>query len=145
MHADRLSGGVLIATGLFAAQQGLDMGLGHAAEPGGGFMPVLVGLAIVACGARLAAGARAAGPPRWPAGARRRQMLVVIAATVAYFALVDVLGFLAATALFLAGLLRWWGRYAWWLVAALTVTLAGGLWVVFGVWLRNPLPRGLWG
>ena len=51
---------------------------------------------------------------------------------------------LIATTAFLGYLFRAWGRYPWWLVALLTAALAGGLYAVFDLWLRNPLPAGIW-
>ncbi len=142
---DRASGSALVVLGLFAAQQALVIGVGRPAEPGGGVMPLAIGLALVVTGLSIAlAAGRRTGRPAWPASARRGPMLRVVGATISYFALVGWAGFLLSTALFLGYLFRAWGRYPWWLVALLTVVLAGGLYAVFDLWLRNPLPAGVW-
>lgn len=136
---------MLVVLGLGAAHQALAIGLGRAAEPGGGLMPLVVAMTLVATGLAIAlAAGRGQAPPAWPDGARRVAMARVAGATALYFALVPWAGFPLSTVLFLGYLFRAWGRYPWWLVALVALGLTGALHAVFDLWLRNPLPPGIW-
>ncbi len=69
---------------------------------------------------------------------------MIAAVTVAAVALIAPLGMLAALGLLLLVLARILG--ATWRTAAQTaVALPLALHVVFGVWLKVPMPRGPWG
>jgi len=44
------------------------------------------------------------------------------------------------TALYIAVLMRFLERHAWWLTAAVAAAAAGVNWLVFAHWLRVPFP-----
>jgi hypothetical protein len=107
--------------------------------PGSAFLPfwlglVMAGLAILMLLRR----------PR-PADAfvdwlPRKRVLVVIAVTTAFVALLKVVGMILGTALYLAILMRFAGRHSWPLTVAVAAAAAGFNYVVFAYWLRVPFP-----
>ena len=80
-----------------------------------------------------------------PRGEGLRDMLVVLGATVAFIALLKVVGMVIGTTLYLAGLIWFLGRHRWWVTLAIALGAAGFNWLVFVRWLRVPFPEaGLW-
>jgi hypothetical protein len=69
----------------------------------------------------------------------------VLAATIAFVALLNVTGMLIGTALYLAILVRYLGRHRWWVTLAIALAAAAFNWLVFVHWLHVPMPEGvLW-
>lgn len=108
--------------------------------PGTRFLPILLGLVITVLGAavalRPAAGAPAteADPGRW------RRLLVTVLGVVLYVVTFERLGFLAVSALFLAGLLAAYGERRWPVIGAVAAGATVLTYLVFAVWLKVPLP-----
>jgi hypothetical protein len=70
---------------------------------------------------------------------------VVLAATIAFVALLNVTGMIIGTALYLAFLVRYLGRHRWWVTLSIALAAAGFNWLVFVHWLHVPMPEGkLW-
>jgi hypothetical protein len=116
--------------------------------PGSAFLPFWLGLAMAGLAlmmlVRSLKQANAGGA--WlPSGQGLRDMLVVLAATVAYVALLRVTGMVLGTALFLVVLLRFLGTHRWWVCVAVAAGAAGFNYLVFARWLRVPFPDGLLG
>ena len=78
-----------------------------------------------------------------PRGEGARRVLVVIGATTAFVALLNVIGMIIGTALYLAFLARYLGRHAWWLTILVAAVAAGVNWLVFAHWLHVPFPEGI--
>jgi putative tricarboxylic transport membrane protein len=79
-------------------------------------------------------------PPDWPDARGRRRIAVVFAALVVYVTLLEPLGFLLSTALFVLFVVRVLGAWSWMTTAALTLAIALACHVVFKRWLGMPLP-----
>jgi peptidoglycan/LPS O-acetylase OafA/YrhL len=56
--------------------------------------------------------------------------------------MVPWLGIYVASALLVAGFMRWLGRYAWGVTAAISVGLPIITYVTFEKWFLVPLPKG---
>jgi putative tricarboxylic transport membrane protein len=113
--------------------------------PGPAFLPFWLGVVMAALAAMLLVGAlRSADPgPAWlPQGEGLRRLVLVLGATVAFVALLDVLGMTIATALFMVFLMRFVDRQPWPLTIAVAIAIAALNYVVFTRWLRVPLPVG---
>ena len=72
-------------------------------------------------------------------------MAWTLGAIVAYVLALGRLGFLLATAPFLAVLLLAYGERRWPVVLAVALGATGATYALFAVWLGVPLPRGLLG
>jgi len=116
--------------------------------PGPAFMPFWLGLVMAILALMMLIKSlkeKNAGAAWLPRGEGLRDMLVVLAATVAFVALLNVTGMIIGTALYLAVLIRYLGRHPWWMTLAIALAAAGFNWLVFVHWLRVPMPEGkLW-
>jgi putative tricarboxylic transport membrane protein len=147
--ADRVTAALLlafaVAFSLGALKQYQWWGSGG---PGPAFMPFWLGLvmALLALSMLLRSLKQKDPGAAWlPRGEGLRDMLVVLAATVAFIALLKVTGMIIGTALYLAFLVRYLGRHRWWVTLAIALAAAGFNWLVFVHWLRVPMPEGkLW-
>lgn len=116
--------------------------------PGSGFLPFWLGLAMGALALLLFVGALRsgdAGAPWLPVGKGFRRLAVVLAVTVAFVALLNVVGMVLGTALFLVALLRFLEGYGWRLTLGVAVVTAGINYLVFTYWLQVPFPVSVLG
>ena len=134
----------MLALGAIAMIGGLQVGIGWGAEgPMSGFFPFWVGLIVVLASARNAW--RALAIPRarlfaeWEQIAQVRKVVIPMAI---YVAAVPFLGIYLASALLIAGFMRWLGRYAWPLTLCISVALPILIYVTFERWFLVPLPKG---
>ena len=144
VKADRITAAVLLAFSLAFAAGGLTYypywGEGG---PGSGFLPAWLGGVMAALAAlMLLRRPRTAGAEvDWvPHGEGARRVLVLLAASVAYVVALKFIGMIAASALYLAFVMRYFDRHAWWLVAVVTFLAAAANWLVFVHWLKVPFP-----
>ena len=116
--------------------------------PGPAFVPFWLGLVMAGLALALLLRSlkeRNPGAGWLPRGAGLADLLVVLGATIAFVALLDFLGMVIGTALYLAVLVRYLGKHAWWVTLAVALGAAGFNWLVFVHWLRVPFPEGkLW-
>ena len=116
--------------------------------PGPAFVPFWLGLVMALLAlAMLLRSLKEKNPgPGWlPRGEGLRDMLVVLAATIAFVALLNTTGMIIGTALYLAFLVRYLGKHPWWMTLSIALAAAGFNWLVFVHWLRVPMPEGkLW-
>ena len=114
--------------------------------PGPAFMPFWLGLVMALLALVLLLRSLKEQNPgaAWlPRGEGLRDMLVVLAATVAFIALLKVTGMIIGTAIYLAFLVRYLGKHRWWVTLAIALAAAGFNWLVFVHWLRVPMPEGM--
>ena len=108
--------------------------------------PMIVGAALVVLGVYLLL---AAPPPSarvaLPGGAVRARMLAGAATLVAYWGLAPWLGYTASTAIVSTALYRGMGGYRWPAAVLLAAVSTGVLYLLFRVWLLQPLPTGILG
>ena len=116
--------------------------------PGPAFMPFWLGLVMALLASMMLVRSikqQHPGEPWLPRGEGLRDLLVVLGATIAFVALLDFLGMVIGTALYLAVLVRYLGKHAWWSTLAVALGAAAFNWLVFVHWLRVPFPEGkLW-
>jgi hypothetical protein len=147
--ADRIAGAALLALAIafvtFALRQYAYWGENG---PGPAFLPFWVGLVLALLATMLLIGAlraRDPGEPWLPDRTGLVRIGIVLAATIAYVALLRVLGMTIATALFLVVLVRWPDRQPWPTAIAVGLAIAALNYVVFVRWLHVPLPEGPFG
>jgi len=146
-RADRVTAVLLLAFSIaFSAGALKYYPYGGEGGPGSAFLPswlglVMSGLALLMLLRRPRAVDAAVD---WvPRGEGAKRVLVVIAATAAFVALMNFVGMILGTALYLAVLIRFLGRHRWWLTLAIALAAAGINWLVFAHWLHVPFPEGL--
>jgi putative tricarboxylic transport membrane protein len=70
-------------------------------------------------------------------------VLSVLIPSVVYVALVAWLGIYVASAIFVAFFMRWLGKYPWWKVAAVSIGNSVVFFLIFEMWFKVPLPKGV--
>jgi putative tricarboxylic transport membrane protein len=114
--------------------------------PGSAFLPFWLGVVMALLALMMLMKSlrqRAPGADWLPRGEGLRHMLVVLAVTAAFVALLKVVGMILGTALFLAVLIWYLGRHRWWLTVVVAAAAAGFNYLVFVHWLRVPFPEGM--
>ena len=147
--ADRFAGAGLLALGVaFAAGALKQYDYWGENGPGPAFLPFWLGLTMALLALALLVGAlreRDPGDAWLPRGEGLRRLLVVLAATTALVALLDVVGMVVGTFLYLLGLFRFVDRQPWPLGLAVAVGVTALDFLVFTYWLRVPMPVGVLG
>ena len=141
-RADRITAAVLLAFSLAFAAGGLkyypywsDTG------PGSGFLPAWLGGVMAALALLMLLRRPRASEGEWlPNGEGARRVIVLIGASILYVALLQPLGMIVASALYLAFVMRYFERHAWWLTALVVFLASAGNWLVFVHWLKVPFP-----
>ena len=147
--ADRIAGAALLALAVaFGAGTLRSYAYWGENGPGPAFLPFWLGVVLALLAVMLLAGAirsRDPGEAWLPRGDGLRRIGLVLGATIAYVALLEVLGMAIATTLFLLVLVRWPDRQPWPTTIAVAVVVAALNYLVFARWLRVPLPTGPFG
>jgi hypothetical protein len=141
--ADRITAAVLLAFSLAFAAGGLKYyPYWSESGPGSGFLPAWLGGVMAALALlMLLRRARAADAVAWlPRGEGARRVIVLIVASVLFVALLRPLGMIIASALYLAFVMRYFERHAWWLTAVVVLAASTANWLVFVHWLKVPFP-----
>lgn len=147
-RADKISGVILLAFFLFTLYQSSRLDMMYRNSPGAGFFPFWLSVLALLAAAVIVLGGfrRPAGgdlPVRWPQGIGLRRIGLTFLAFLLYAALLKVLGFVLATALYMVFMARMLGSGRWLTSVAVGVLTALGLYLLFKVWLQTELPAGL--
>jgi len=116
--------------------------------PGPAFLPFWLGLVMAVLASLLLASAWRSRRPEeeWlPRGEGLKRLGGVLSATIALVALLNVIGMVLGTALFLIVLMRFLDRTPWPLTLTLAVAVAGINFLVFTRWLGVPMPLSVLG
>ena len=70
-------------------------------------------------------------------------VLSVLVPSIVYVGLIALLGIYVASAIFVAFFMRWLGKYLWWKVAAVSIGNSVVFFLVFEIWFKVPLPKGV--
>ena len=70
-------------------------------------------------------------------------VLSVLLPSILYVGLVALLGIYVASVIFVAFFMRWLGKYSWWKVAAVSIGNSVVFFLIFEVWFKVPLPKGV--
>ena len=147
----RVVGGMLVLLGILSLWEGwrlhaLRTQMVAGAVVGDDTFPFIVGAALLLLGASILFVAK---PPQVkvarPSGEPRMRMILGAGVLAAYWVIVPYLGYTGSTALVSTGLFRAMGGYRWPLALLLGGATTGLLYLLFRVWLLQPLPTGLLG
>ena len=135
----------VIALGLIAMIGSLQVGIDWGAEgPKAGFFPFYVGLLIIGSGLfnLYQAFVGHFGGGVFASWAQLRQVMSVVIPTAVYVAVIPWIGIYIASAVLIALFMRWFGRYGWLVVLAVSIGIPLVTFVVFERWFLVPLPKG---
>lgn len=146
--AETVAGGVVTAIGVAMLLKSFTFAYFVEGVPGPGFLPrwiagglVCAGLVLTAKGLRPSLALREAIP--WPDASGWRRVALMFGALAVALLLLDKLGFMVVTTAFMAVLIFGLGVRSWVMLVTTPLAAAIGLYVVFAVWLRVPLPKGI--
>jgi len=117
-----------------------------AGGPKPGYFPFYVGLLIcIAALVNLVAALRLKpeGNKGFVEVGQLKMVLTVLIPTAIYAALVTWIGIYTASFLFIGFFMRWLGKYAWWKVVVTSAATMVVFYVVFEIWFKVPLPKGI--
>jgi len=123
------------------------LGIGSFHAPGTGFFPFWVGmvfgalslLLLVLTFVREGKRVRISEKVRWGS------IILVLASLFLYAAVLEKIGFVVSTLLFIGALLMIIERKKWPIVAIIAILSTLAFYIVFQVWLQSNLPKGLLG
>ncbi len=142
MRSELRSGFFFFGLSLLVVWESLRVELGTLSEPGSGFLPFCVGLALCALSIVLIYRG-------WKVReARKPHSLRVVLALVSLFVfslVLDILGFVVATFLLVGTLFHLGQPRRWWILIGMSALVTLAAYVVFGVFLGVYFPRGFLG
>lgn len=140
-----MSGAVWVLVGAAIVAGASRLRVGTLNSPGPGFLPLLTGVAIVVLAAGILVHERArrraarGAPAARPAPGNRVAVALAVGALLAYAVLLEPLGYVVTTALFMVFALRALGRLGWRAVLTSTILTTAASWALFSVWLKVPV------
>lgn len=147
-RADQIGGVLLLMFGAGYAAVARGYPYSTPYGPGSGFMPLWLGVGMLVLALLLLIGAsrRGAADGSWlPDRTGLFKLAITLLATVLFVALMDQVGMILGSALFLVGILRFSERYPWGQVLAIAAGVGTMNYLVFTYWLRVPFPVGILG
>ena len=139
---------MLGALGIYALIVALNLGLWRGRSPGEGLFPFITAAGMIVfsiAGAALALRGPRDAPQDTPERTQFWRMGFYVAMLLFYALTLESLGFIAATIVSVAAILRFAERYSWLASLAVAIGAAAGCHVLFGIWLGAILPAGtLW-
>ncbi len=149
-RADQIAGAVIFIFSAAVMEGARRMPPSNTFGPGAGFLPFWLGLLMAICAITLIVSvtrqpATMGSKPPFPSGRPVIAILETIAGLAVFFLLLEPIGFLIATALFTAFLLRVVEGEGWVTTIGIGVANAIGLYIVFQVLLGAGLPKNALG
>jgi putative tricarboxylic transport membrane protein len=145
-NADRVTAALLLAFSVaFAAGALKQYQWWGPGGPGPAFLPFWLGLVMALLAIMMlvrSAKQKDPGDAWFPRGEGLRDILVVLGATIVFVALLNVLGMVIGTAIYLAVLIGYLGKHRWWVTLSVALGAAFFNWLVFVHWLHVPFPEG---
>jgi putative tricarboxylic transport membrane protein len=146
-RSEAAAGVVVLAFGLALLAGALGFPYLLQGIPGPGFLPLLISFGIVASGLVLTVaairGKPAAQAVHWAPRAGWVRVWLMLAVLIVAFLLLELLGFLVVTTVFMAVMIYCLGERSWRMLATVPPLSALALYGVFALWLRVPLPKGV--
>ena len=142
---DRISGLVVFCLGVCILWQGKHLSAGSLHGPGPGFFPTLLAavLMILSLFLILPKGKEEEDHPFFSGSVKR--VLMVFVALLVYFSLLEFLGFVIVSFLFMAFSFIAVARYRWYSALLWAFVSIGLTYLLFEVLLKSNLPKGVFG
>lgn len=146
---DQISSSICILVSLYICIESLRMPLGTLPEPGPGFLPLATGILLggLSLVCLIQARQRELEEVKEPLFYKERwkSLAIVLVLLCAYALFLDVLGFILDTFLLLILLFRSIEPQKWLVAVGGSVLTSLICYVVFELWLKTQLPKGIWG
>jgi hypothetical protein len=138
---------ILFAVGALVVYDSYRLGSKWASDgPQSGYFPFYIGLLICVASfvtmAQAAVNRSSAGKPFVLWGPFKRVLTVLVPAAI-YVICVKFVGLYVASAIYIAIFMFWLGKYAWWKSVAVGVVINALFFMMFEVWFKVPLFKGV--
>jgi hypothetical protein len=115
--------------------------------PQAGYFPFYIGIIIlIASTVNLVSALMKPGRETFVNWGQLKMVVIVMVPYVAYVALIAnpvySLGFYEASVVFIAGFMRYLGKYRWPKIALVSIGTMAAFFLMFEVWFKVPLPKG---
>ena len=111
--------------------------------PKAGYFPFYIGLLICAASlVNFVMGLRDKSGDSFVSRTQARDVLKVLVPMVVYVFFIKFLGLYLASAIYIAFFMRWVGKYSWGKVAAVSLGVSIGFFLVFELWFKVPIIKG---
>jgi hypothetical protein len=142
--ADVVTASLLMALGWLVLGAAVRMGIGWGSDgPESGFVPFwLSTVLLLCCGIVLVKSLRRRRDKAFVSREELGRVLTVLAPAAAMIAATPWVGLYVASALYMAGYMRWGGRHSWTFSILLPLCFVVVVFLVFEKWFLVPLPKG---
>lgn len=150
MNKEKAGSLIFLVAGIYGIIFSIGIPMGKWYEPGPGIFPLCVSILLFASGflgfiCRKAAGGEKARIDWHDVITNVHRLLKIVGLTAAFILVLEQVGYLVASTLYLFLLLFWVSRYKLWTATGLAVVLGGGSWYFFVQILAVDLPKiGIW-
>ncbi len=138
---------IFLSVGIYGLIFSIQLPLGKWNEPGSAVFPLSLSILLGISGILwFIRGGRADGAQNdWRVIVRGLiNPLKIVGLTGAFILVLDRLGYLVTSSLYMFFLFLWVSRYRLWIALSLAIFLGVGSWYFFGKFLVIQLPRGFW-
>jgi putative tricarboxylic transport membrane protein len=150
MSAERLGSGLGLVFGLAVMYGSFHLDIGTLRAPGSGFLGFLAGAfvvlmaVIVLVQSFLGKGSKVTVSALWKNTLWWRPATVALL-VFAYVLVLETLGFLLTSFVFLLVMFKWVERFPWPKAVLVTVTVVACSYLLFHTFLKASFPQGIWG
>jgi putative tricarboxylic transport membrane protein len=149
IRAEKVTCLLLIAFALFIGFESRKYPLGTIDNPGPGFLPLLLGIAMAVMAVALTVrvwknGTAKVHRPFWPEKGGLSKVSLAFATILLFTALLEITGYMINLFFLFLILLRPIGRQKWSWSIAISLGAVLVAYLLFDKWLMIPLPRGIW-
>jgi putative tricarboxylic transport membrane protein len=149
LKAEKVTGLLLILFALFVILESRRYPLGTIDNPGPGFLPLLLGVAMAMMSVALSARvwkkrSSEASRPFWPERGELVKVTLAFVVILLFTILLEITGYMINIFFLFLILLRPIGRQKWTWSIAISLGATGVCYLLFEKWLMIPLPRGIW-
>ena len=112
--------------------------------PQAGYFPFYIGVLVCTASAiNLVVAFLKKQNPGFVGVEQLKLVLAVLVPSILYAGLVAAVGIYVASVAFIAFFMRWLGKYPWWKVAAVSIGNSVVFFLIFEMWFKVPLPKGV--
>jgi hypothetical protein len=141
-NPDGRSGIFFFLLGLVVCYFSFRIGLGRPSQPGPGFMPFLAGLLLASLSFLLVFQVQLRKMrATWPIAFRLKNVFIILIAMVGYGFLLDKIGFIFVTFLFVTFLIRLMEPQSWTKAILAGISASGASYLLFEILLKSQFPR----
>jgi len=147
MNRDRIVAIFWLIFGLVIAEESYRLKLGSFGRPNSGLFPFLIGILIVLFSLILLVETRSNKSEREERGEKLnyRNIVLCLISLYAYALIFEWFGFIPSTFLLIVFFLKFIERKGWTLVITASLLTSIVSYVIFEIWLRAALPKGIFG